>query len=121
SLMTRGFFMRNLILLVAGLLLNTLVHAANLLNYQCTDGTTIAITSTITPPAGSPPPVTPPPPPPAPGATAVVFQSGVFKWGGDYSWGVSVNYKDTSGAPKPGPYDIAVTGIGGYQPYANNF
>lgn len=108
--------MRTRILVVCGLLVSSLAHAATLLNYQCTDGTTVAIASTITAPSSAPPPV----PVPA-GATFSVFQNGVFHWGGDYSWGVTLNYKDTAGAPKPGPFDIAVTGIGGFQPYATNF
>jgi hypothetical protein len=54
-------------------------------------------------------------------AAAPVFANGVFSWGGDWSWGVSVNYKDTAGTPLSGQYDIAVSGIGGYQPYAVNY
>lgn len=50
-----------------------------------------------------------------------IFHNGVFSWGGDYSWGVTLDYKDTSGIPLQGPYDIAVTGIGGFQPFATNY
>jgi hypothetical protein len=50
-----------------------------------------------------------------------IFHNGVFSWGGDYSWGVSIDYKDTAGGPLQGPYDIAVTGIGGFQPFATNY
>ena len=50
-----------------------------------------------------------------------VYINGVFHWQGDYSWGVSINYKDSNGAPMSGPYDVGVTGIGGFQPYATNY
>ncbi|MFL6604086.1 MAG: Calx-beta domain-containing protein [Steroidobacteraceae bacterium] len=50
-----------------------------------------------------------------------IFHNGVFSWGGDYSWGVTIDYKDTAGIPLQGPYDIAVTGIGGFQPFATNY
>jgi hypothetical protein len=50
-----------------------------------------------------------------------VYSNGVFHWGGDYSWGVSINYQDTAGSPLSGPYDVAVSGIGGFQPYATNY
>ena len=53
--------------------------------------------------------------------TFLVYGNGVFHWQGDWSWGVSINYKDTNGAPLSGPYDIGVTGIGGFQPYATNY
>lgn len=60
----------------------------------------------------------------ASGATAVksqdVYSYGTYKWGDDWSWSVAVNYKDTSGLPLTGPYDISVKGIGGYQPHAPN-
>ncbi len=55
------------------------------------------------------------------GGTFQVYTNGVFDWQGDYSWGVTINYKDTSGSPLSGPYDISVTGIGGFQPYATNY
>jgi hypothetical protein len=63
------------------------------------------------------PPVIPPVVPPT--GALWVYHDGVFHWGGDYSWGVTIDYKDPVG--KPGGTDIAVTGIGGFQPYANNF
>jgi hypothetical protein len=50
-----------------------------------------------------------------------IFHNGVFSWGGDYSWGVTIDYKDTAGIPLQGPYDVAVTGIGGFQPFATNY
>jgi hypothetical protein len=50
-----------------------------------------------------------------------VYRRGVFNWQGDYSWGVRVDYRDKSGEPAEGPYDIAVTGIGGFQPYAFHY
>jgi hypothetical protein len=52
------------------------------------------------------------------GATFWIYQKGTFRWQGDYSWGVRVNFRDTSGEPAEGRHDIAVTGIGGFQPYA---
>jgi hypothetical protein len=57
------------------------------------------------------------------GSTFWVFHDGVFNWGGDYSFSATTNYKDTSGQPQSGPYDIAVTVVaqwGGFQPYAGN-
>jgi hypothetical protein len=50
-----------------------------------------------------------------------VYNQGVFNWQGDYSWGVKVDYRDKSGAPLQGPYDIAVSGIGGFQPFAFHY
>jgi hypothetical protein len=64
------------------------------------------------------------PPPTGTGTSGTqlwVYQNGTFYWPGDYSWNVKVNYKDTSGGPLDGPYDIAVTGIGGFQPFATNY
>jgi hypothetical protein len=69
--------------------------------------------------------VTPTPPPGggtgSSGNQLWVYQNGTFSWPGDYSWGVKVNYKDTTGVPMSGAYDIAVSGIGGFQPFATNF
>ena len=56
-----------------------------------------------------------------PGSVLWVYHNGVFSWPGDYSWNATINYKDTSGGPLSGPYDIAVNIIGqwgGFQPYA---
>jgi len=55
------------------------------------------------------------------GATAWVFYNGVFNWGGDWSFAATPNYKDTTGAPIEGPYDIAVSSQqwGGWQPFVN--
>ena len=50
-----------------------------------------------------------------------VYHHGVFKWQGDYSWGVRIDYADKTGAPADGSYDIAVTGIGGFQPFASHY
>jgi hypothetical protein len=50
-----------------------------------------------------------------------VYTNGVFSWGGDYSYSASANYKDTTGVPQSGPYDIEITvtsSNGGFQPYA---
>ncbi len=50
-----------------------------------------------------------------------VYYNGVYNWGGDYSYEATPNYKDTSGDPLEGPYDIAVTITspwGGFLPYA---
>jgi len=55
--------------------------------------------------------------------TYQVYGNGVFDWAGDYSYGVSVNYKDTGGRPESGPYDIAINvyeAYGGFQPYSGN-
>ncbi|MFL6604085.1 MAG: hypothetical protein ACJ8R9_22535 [Steroidobacteraceae bacterium] len=61
------------------------------------------------------------PPPTSTTGQLWVYQNGNFYWPGDYSWSVKVNYKDTAGVPMSGPYDISVTGIGGFQPFATNF
>ena len=58
---------------------------------------------------------------PSPTGTFQVYSNGEFNWQGDYSWGVTINYKDTRGSPLSGKYDICVTGIGGFQPYALGF
>jgi hypothetical protein len=55
------------------------------------------------------------------GTVLWIYHNGVFSWPGDYSWNVTLNYKDTAGVPLSGPYDIAVNVIGqygGFQPYA---
>ena len=54
--------------------------------------------------------------------TFQIYANGVFYWEGDYSYGATINYKDTSGAPESGAYDIAVKVAqgGGFQPYAGN-
>jgi len=51
------------------------------------------------------------------------YANGVFNWSGDYSYGVSANYKDTDGGPESGAFDIAINvfqSYGGFQPYAGN-
>ena len=53
--------------------------------------------------------------------TFSVYAGGVFSWEGDYSYGVSVSYTDSAGAPVSGTHDIAVTSSGaggGFQPFA---
>lgn len=58
-------------------------------------------------------------PPPASG-TVWVYQNGVFSWAGDYSFGATINYTDTTGSPT-GAYDLSVVtsqGGGGWQPFA---
>ena len=49
-----------------------------------------------------------------------IYANGVFYWEGDYSYGATVNYKDTAGGPESGTYDISVKAAqgGGFQPYA---
>jgi len=62
-------------------------------------------------------------PPPAPG-TSWVYYNGQFDWPGDYSFQASANYKDSSGAPLSGAYDVKVTlnsAWGGWLPYAQNW
>lgn len=81
--------------------------------------------STVTLPVATPPVITPAPvvTPPAAGMLWV-YHNGTFNWPGDFSWNVSVNYKDTAGIAKgdtvSGPTDIAIKVIaanGGWQPY----
>lgn len=55
------------------------------------------------------------------GAALVVYHDGKFAWPGDYSFVATPDYKDTSGAPEHGKYDIKVTLTGqwgGWQPFA---
>jgi hypothetical protein len=62
-------------------------------------------------------------PPPPPG-TSWVYYNGMFDWPGDYSYALTPDYKDTSGAPLSGPYDVKVTldsAWGGWLPYALNW
>jgi hypothetical protein len=55
------------------------------------------------------------------GSTLWVYYNGVFNWGGDWSFAATPNYKDTTGVPIEGPYDIEMTGQqwGGWQPYVS--
>jgi hypothetical protein len=56
-------------------------------------------------------------------STFNVYANGTFNWQGDYSYSAVADYKDTSGAPEIGTYDIEVTVTsrgGGFQPYAGN-
>jgi hypothetical protein len=69
------------------------------------------------------PPFTPPPVentfPPA-GAFSI-YKDGIMSWGGDYSFQATANYKDNSGAPATGTYDLKMTLLGawgGFLPYA---
>lgn len=89
--------------------------------YLCT---TPAVTVTAAGTVTQPPP---PPPPPTGGVGPVVYQNGVFKWLGDFSWNVTLSYKDTTGIvagdPVTGPTDISVNVFaanGGWQPFAFN-
>ena len=53
-----------------------------------------------------------------------VYQDGEFAWPGDYSFVATADYRDTSGAPPHGRYDIKVTVTarwGGWLPYATNW
>lgn len=49
-----------------------------------------------------------------------MYYNGVFNWGGDYSYALTPDYKDTSGNPVSGAYDIKMTNSasGGWLPYA---
>lgn len=58
------------------------------------------------------------------GATFTVYHDGKFAWPGDYSFVATPDYRDTSGAPAGGKYDIKVTLTGpwgGWQPFATNW
>jgi hypothetical protein len=60
----------------------------------------------------------------APGATFSVYHDGKFAWPGDYSFVATPDYRDTSGAPVSGKYDIKVTLTapwGGWQPFATHW
>jgi hypothetical protein len=53
-----------------------------------------------------------------------VYHNGEFNWPGDYSFVATPNYRDTSGLPLSGKYDVKVTVTspwGGWQPYATNW
>ena len=54
-------------------------------------------------------------------ATYWAYYQGTQYWPGDYSYGVSVNYADTTGQPPAGTNDIMITANGaggGFQPYS---
>lgn len=58
------------------------------------------------------------------GAVFSVYHDGHFAWPGDYSFVATPDYRDTSGAPVSGKYDIKVTLTGpwgGWQPFATNW
>jgi hypothetical protein len=57
-------------------------------------------------------------------ATFWVYHDGVFAWPGDYSFVAVPDYRDKSGAPLNGKYDVKVTVTspwGGWQPFATNW
>ncbi len=57
-------------------------------------------------------------------STSWVYYNGLFDWPGDYSFDASPDYRDTSGHPLSGPYDIKVTITsqwGGWLPFAQNW
>jgi hypothetical protein len=59
-----------------------------------------------------------------PSGTSWVYYNGHMDWPGDYSFGASIDYSDTSGAPLSGSTDIKVTitgSWGGWLPYAQNW
>jgi hypothetical protein len=84
--------------------------------YHCTSSNVAKIVGSAGTTSSTPPPTTG-----TSGTQLWVYQNGTFYWPGDYSWSVQVNYKDTAGIPMEGPYDISVTGIGGFQPFATNY
>ena len=52
-----------------------------------------------------------------------VYNNGAFNWQGDYSYGATIDYSDSKGAPRGGKHDMAVTvtsEAGGVQPYSGN-
>ena len=88
--------------------------------FQATQGSLFAAASALPACAGAPARDANP----ADGATYVVYANGVFNWPGDYSYAAKVNYRDTSGKPATGTYDLAVslTGAwGAWQPYGPNW
>lgn len=96
-------------------------------------GQTITVPTAIAPgtytlmPAGSG--ITPPPPPPVSAGTYTVYANGI-QGGGDGNWvgdfdnsTTEANYKDTTGKPTTGAYDLKFTGNQKWpiwMPYANN-
>jgi hypothetical protein len=82
-------------------------------------GTPPATTATTTPTPAATTPTTA-----AASGTSWVYDNGVFGWPGDYSFSATPDYKDTSGNPLSGSYDIKVTLTGqwgGWLPYALNW
>jgi hypothetical protein len=56
---------------------------------------------------------------PSGGSSAVVYGDGIFDWEGDYSFGGTVSYTDTTGEPVDGSDDVMFTSAGGgWQPWA---
>jgi hypothetical protein len=86
--------------------------------------------ATVTPPVVTPPVVVTPPPVTTPpvttpaAGTSWVYYNGMFDWPGDYSFVLTPNYADTTGAPLSGTKDIKVvtnSPYGGWLPYAQNW
>jgi hypothetical protein len=61
-------------------------------------------------------------PTPPTNSVSWVYHNGGMAWAGDWSYGGSVNYTDTTGIPPDGCCDILFTstGYGGWQPYFNS-
>lgn len=58
------------------------------------------------------------------GPTYVVYADGAFHWPGDYSYAAKINYRDTTGRPAAGTYDLSVSltaAWGAWQPFGPNW
>jgi hypothetical protein len=56
------------------------------------------------------------------GMTFWVYYNGVYNWTIDYSYGCTINYKNSAAAPEEGPYAVSVTALGvngGFQPVSS--
>ena len=95
----------------------TAAEAMAMATYHCTSsGVATIVGSSATSSGGTttPPPTT---------GTSWVYHDGTFFWPGDWSWSGTANYKDTSGLPTSGSFDVAfhLSGQwGGWLPYAPN-
>lgn len=64
--------------------------------------------------------ITPPPPPPPPPVTGAydIYSNGVLHWGGDYSYGVTVNYAAKDPLAETAISLTSLGNNGGFQPYS---
>jgi hypothetical protein len=91
-----------------------LLCAALLCTSACAQTTqTVPVSGSVS--VVTPPPVTPPP------SIAWVYHNGAMRWGGDWSFAAKPNYRDTTGIPLVGAFDIRIksTQWGGWQPFVN--
>ncbi len=109
-------FLAALLGLCAGAALATTVNIPLTVTVTPTQTTITVAGQTTVIPVATTPPVQPPS-----SNNFWVYQNGTFGWAGDYNFGLAAFYKDTSGAPATGMFDLKATltsAWGGWLPYA---